>query len=71
MAQASVTEGRNVTMYPEDWQIIAIEAAHDGSNVSAALRRIVREWHKWRPYHVSMTPMKTASAVNGPDFAPT
>lgn len=39
---------RAVSMYPEDWETVECEARRDDSSVSAALRRIVREWKRDR-----------------------
>ena len=46
MAQRETVVGRNVSLYPTDWQ--TIEAADlSGSGVSAALRLIVRQWKQY------------------------
>lgn len=39
---------RAVTMYPPDWKTVEAEARRDDTSVSAALRRIVREWAEWK-----------------------
>lgn len=58
------SERRAVTLYPEDWKVVEAEARRDDTNVSAALRRIVREW---KQKHVTLSGKRNIGVVFGED----
>ena len=58
MAGTPTTENRTLSMYPEEWAIAEREAERLGSkrNISAAVRRILREWKYFDDLRTKATP---------------
>jgi len=48
-----MVEVRTVSLYPEDWLEVETLARVSGAGISAALRRIIREWRELREPKVS------------------
>ena len=46
MTQDEQLVRRNISLYASDWEIVR-GADFASSGISASLRRIVREWHRW------------------------
>jgi len=57
-------EAANVSLYPEDWEIV--DNADTGrAGRSATLRRIIREWDDWRQRRMVDTPADYVTATVG------
>ncbi len=64
--------GKNISMYPQDWQIVKQVADGIGVNTSLAVRLIIRDWQRLKANRKSALALEgqPSSATTPPPAAP-